>query len=520
MRICRKFGTSTSLRSSFRPLPQFQLKCGLELHTQLKTKYKLFSLAPTSAINAKPNSKVSYFDTGLPGTQPKLNPEALLLALKACVALNCDVAKSSSFDRKHYFYPDQPLGYQITQFYKPIAKNGYLNLNEPFDEIGLADKSVKLKTIRIQQVQIEQDTGRSIYRKDGSVDVDLNRSNTPLIELVTLPDFENIYQVRSFIKKYQQLVKYLDICTGDLETGAIRVDVNVSVNNGQRVEIKNLRNTTDIIQAIEYEYFRQVRLIQDGTPVLSQETRGWDGSQTQLRRSKENAVDYRYFPDSELPAIELSLSITEEIKNELPRLPSDIALDLSAPPFNLEIKHIRFLIDNKILLEYYLDLHKILTQDHNLQGKYAGNWVFNNLLSSFKKAQLDIISNLDLVPVDQFSKLILGVVSGKISKSDGKSILKRSIEDKEPLEGLIASTLLSSNSSSVSSASLNETGPALDENLLCSQIIERNEQTVEKIRAGKLGSIKFLVGLAMKESSGRANSKTIEQKFKSLLNIE
>ena len=173
--------------------PNYKFKCGLEIHTQLKTKYKLFSLSPTS-YNEPPNTKLSYFDVGLPGTQPLLNPEALLLALKASVALNCDIQLYSSFDRKHYFYADQPLGYQITQHYYPLAKNGYVQLNK-FDD--MPDKVISL-----EQVQLEQDTGKTV-NYDDRINVDLNRANTPLIEVVTKPDFENIDQVQAFVRKYQ-----------------------------------------------------------------------------------------------------------------------------------------------------------------------------------------------------------------------------------------------------------------------------------------------------------------------------
>lgn len=180
----RRFSCSGyNLAKTFRPFPEYKLKCGLELHTQLKTKHKLFSLTPTSQLLDKPNSKVSYFDCGLPGTQPQLNPEALLLALKAAVALDSDIQTISSFDRKHYFYPDQPLGYQITQFYKPIAKGGQVLLEEPFDDINekVSKTCDGTKVIRIQQVQIEQDTGRTIYNDDTKdiIQLDLNRANTP-----------------------------------------------------------------------------------------------------------------------------------------------------------------------------------------------------------------------------------------------------------------------------------------------------------------------------------------------------
>lgn len=282
----RLFHVTRLKRSKFDP--NYKFKCGLEVHTQLKTKYKLFSLSPTS-FNASPNSKISYFDLGIPGTQPKLNPEALLLALKLSAALDCEIQPVSRFDRKHYFYPDQPLGYQITQFYHPLAKYGKIKLSKEFDNLAHD------KIINIRQIQIEQDTAKLINNKhDKTIKIDFNRANIPLIELITDPDFEDLSQVKSFLKKYQLLTKRLDVCSGDLETGALRVDVNISVNGGNRVEIKNLGSSSEIQEAIVYEYDRQVNKLKSGEEI-KQETRGWNGKETIRTRSKEDAVDYRYF---------------------------------------------------------------------------------------------------------------------------------------------------------------------------------------------------------------------------------
>lgn len=322
--------------------------------------------------------------------------------------------------------------------------------------------------------------------------------------MVTLPDFENIYQVRSFIKKYQQLVKYLDICTGELETGAIRVDVNVSVAGGNRVELKNLRNTSDIIQAIEYEYFRQVELLKLGAPV-QQETRGWNGSETVLQRSKEAAVDYRYFPDSELPFIRLSSEIKQQISNELPKFPTDIARELMSNPYNLELKHAKFLIDNKELLDYYTTLYESLIEG-GIQGKFASNWIFNNLLATFKKLNKPV--SLELVPVEEFKSLIKAVVSKEISKNDGNKILIRAIQENGGSLSDMIKEIAAIQPETLSS----------DE--IVTKVISENPETVEKIKSGNLNSIKFLIGMAMKKSSGRGNSKEFEQKLKNLLDIQ
>lgn len=500
--MLRRLHTSTRLFAELHPDPNYRLKCGLEIHTQLQTKYKLFSLSPTS-VNAWPNSNVSYFDAGLPGTQPKLNPEAVLLALKTAVALDCDIQHHSCFDRKHYFYPDQPLGYQITQHYHPIAKLGKLELNKQFDEV----KNPKL--IRIEQIQIEQDTGKTNHNEfDHTTSIDLNRANTPLIELVTKPDFDTIDQVKAFVRKYQLLVRHLGVCTGDLETGAIRVDVNVSVNGNPRVEIKNLNSHSEIQQAIMHEYRRQVGLIKQGkAKEIQQETRGWDGKTTTLLRKKENAVDYRYFPDSELPHVKLDHNIGDQIKAILPEFPEDILRKLSNKPYDLDLKYARHFVEHPEILAFYFDVF-----DRVKNAKMTNNWVTQEVPAAFSK--MGVPMDFDIITVDKVVKIIDLVVSKKLSLTSARHLLYNMIKYKE--EGTIGELLekydLVPPNELVSSEEIDE---AVTE--ICREIINANSDVVAKIRKGQKKLMKYLVGLAMRETQGKIPAKDFEAKFGMLI---
>ncbi|KAG2735686.1 hypothetical protein G9P44_001900 [Scheffersomyces stipitis] len=503
MRSIRLFHTSSTWLNKFKLDPNYKFKCGIEIHTQLKTKYKLFSLSPTSFYST-PNSKVSYFDCGLPGTQPKLESRSIL-----AVALDCEIQQNSSFDRKHYFYPDQPLGYQITQHYHPIAKNGFLELNSKFDEIKNSSKK-----INIEQIQIEQDTGKTTYDKfDKSVKVDYNRSNMPLIELVTKPDFEDLQQVRAFVKKYQTMVRHLDICTGDLETGAIRIDVNVSVNGNPRVEIKNLGSNSDIQDALKYEYTRQVDSIKNNEKII-QETRGWTGTKTVSLRLKEDAVDYRYVPDSELPFINLSPTIASDIKESLPELPEQILQKLTSKPYNLELKYARFLTENRDTLNYYFQLFKSVADRHH-SGKLANNWFIHEFLGAFTKINVKV--DLDILPANFLADLVLQVAEKNISTTSARLLLLQIIqtpEDKgKPIQDLIVQYDLGS-PVDMSTEDLND---AVSD--ICSEIISNNADVVERIKKGQKNSIKFLIGLAMKETQGKVNAKTFSEKFNELLDL-
>ncbi|OBA20942.1 Glutamyl-tRNA amidotransferase B subunit [Metschnikowia bicuspidata var. bicuspidata NRRL YB-4993] len=493
----------------WRPEPGFPFKCGLEIHTQLKTKHKLFSLS-RNAAEGPPNSNTSYFDVGLPGTFPKLNPEALLLALKAAAVLKSRVNPISSFDRKHYFYLDQPLGYQITQHYRPLANGGSLQLTRNFDDV-LEDK-----TIGIEQIQIEQDTAKLNYDAFGqSTAIDFNRANVPLIELVTKPDFNHLLQVRAFVKKYIGIMTHLGVCSGDMENGAMRCDVNVSVAGGNRVEIKNLGSTSEIAAAVIYEYARQVNHLKSSALPIEQETRAWNGKETVRTRSKEDAVDYRYFPDTELPLVHLKPEITQQISAMLPDLPDQIVEKLMLDPFLLEKKHAKFLVESRSIHAYYMDIHDILvSRASGCLAKTLNNWFFHNLLGTFKKFDQPV--DPSVLPADKFASLIMMVQNNEISLTSAKLILTALIQSPETTQSLSIREMVDHyDLGAPADLAEGEFENAVRD--ICLEIIDNHPDVVETVRKGKHKSIKFLIGQAMRETQGKVDSRKFDQCFTSLL---
>ncbi|RLV96295.1 Glutamyl-tRNA [Spathaspora sp. JA1] len=503
----RRFSTSVRSLRKLQLDPNYKFKCGLEIHTQLKTKYKLFSLSPTS-FNEEPNSKISYFDIGLPGSQPKLNPEALHLALIAATAFNCDIQPFSTFDRKHYFYPDQPLGYQITQHYHPIAKNGFVNLNSKFDGIE-SDK-----TIRLEQVQIEQDTGKTV-NFDDKITIDLNRSNTPLIEVVTKPDFEDIKQVRAFVKKYQMLVSHLGICSGDMETGAIRVDVNISINGNDRVEIKNLGSSGEIVAALEYEYRRQVEEISKGNKII-QETRGWNGTSTVPLRRKENALDYRYVPDSELEVIRVDEDIGKKIQATLPVFPDVVLERLTSEPYNLALNQARKLLQEPLTLKYYLNFFDRYIRELEQPAKSANNWVLEELVTSFAKIGHEF--DVAVISPEVLIKIAKAVLDQEISLTAARILLRHLIEVPADIQRPLTEVIELLDLQKPSEISKQDLDEAITD--LCKSIIEDNPQITKKIQGGQVNAVQSLIGKAMRETQGKIHAKEFKEKFSALLGIK
>ncbi|ODV86234.1 hypothetical protein CANARDRAFT_27485 [[Candida] arabinofermentans NRRL YB-2248] len=484
-----------------------KLKIGLEIHTQLKTTAKLFSLSPnsTSNLSTKPNSTTSFFDVSLPGTQPKLNKEALLLALKVAVALNCNVASVSSFDRKHYFYGDQPLGYQITQHYKPIAKDGYFKLSKRYDNIP------EDKTIRIEQLQIEQDTGRSLYRSNHS-NIDFNRSNIPLIELVTKPDFTSTLEVKQFIKKFQTTLQLFDICTGELETGTIRVDVNVSVDDHPRVEVKNVPTTSGIANALKYEYSRQSKILDDLSESdlknLSVETRGWDGKTTYKLRSKESSVDYRYVPDMELPLIKLNVDeIIPRIKDSLPPT-VDQRLEELIGGYGLKLRDALVLLNDGDMLQYYKELVESC-RSHGLKLNPI-NWLVHEMAGALTKSGMTFTSQL--LTIDSFVQLLAVIENGKITIGNGKLLLLHLINNKEDQVKSIESL--------ISEFELGKNNDGIDIDSIVTKVLEENGKVVDQIvKKGKKGKLNYLIGLCMRVSEGSVDAGVFEKKLKEILEL-
>ncbi|SCU87223.1 LAMI_0D05226g1_1 [Lachancea mirantina] len=518
-------------------LPEFKLKCGLEIHTQLCTKNKLFSLSTNDAFAAadKPNYHASYFDVSLPGSQPKLNYEAILFATKLAVALNCQVSPVSQFDRKHYFYGDQPLGYQITQHFAPFAKNGYLELSKDLDGIDQEHRKIE-----IMQLQIEQDTGKSIYRDNEKLSlIDLNRSNVPLIEMVTHPQFTDWKEVRAFIKKYQALLRSLGISTGDLETGAMRVDVNVSVNDNARVELKNLPNTSSILKAIQFEYDRHVHIIKEGNQhkLLAQtETRSWNGYSTARLRGKETSIDYRYMPDPEIPVVKVSQELISTVAQSIPALPDAILRKLISQPFNLSLKDAKILAfasnghgelySQAELLPFYIKTFENYQEKagKRVETKLPTSWIIHELLGNINKLSLPFSDVIKVLTPTSFSEFLILMTEGKISRPSAKLLLFHILKDLQQRQDKVPHQSIDFQSL-IKEYGLNELKNVDQEELdeLCSSIIKEvdNPALIEAIKTGqKRNSIKFLVGQGMRLSQGRIKPQLFEKTFKKLLRVD
>ncbi|QLL31596.1 hypothetical protein HG536_0B04600 [Torulaspora globosa] len=531
----RWYRTAVPNLSEHRPLSKYKLKCGLEIHTQLDTRKKLFSQSTNDPFHSleRPNMHTSYFDIALPGTQPILNYEAVLYAIRLSLAIDAKVNLQSSFDRKHYFYGDQPMGYQITQHYRPFATGGQIKLNTDID--GVDDKN-----IRVIQLQLEQDTGKSVYKEnEGLTLIDLNRSNVPLIEMVTHPDFTDVKQIRAFIKKYQNLVRHLNVSTGDLETGAMRVDVNLSVNDFARVELKNLPNTSSIINAIKFEFHRQVQIIEDGKGpelLLHPETRGWNGEATVKLRSKETTIDYRYMPDPELPVISLSPLAVEGVAKGLPPAPEDVIKKLMAAPYSLSLKDAKLLTikgnsqdqmyTQPELLQFYVETFRCYLKDVKKSGdgkinyKLPTNWIIHELLGTLNKLQMPLKKVTVIMKPEKFSEFLMLIHRKEISNATGKLLLFHVVENLD----LIKDKKTLDFASLIDEYDLGKISQIDDRELekICQDIIVQIEdkKLIENIVSGKKkNSIKYLIGLGMRLSQGRISPQEFERMFKKLLGI-
>ncbi|KAH8777407.1 amidotransferase-like protein [Diaporthe sp. PMI_573] len=387
-------------------VPGWELTVGIEIHAQLNTHHKLFSPASQPLPSDEPNTHAALFDLAVPGSQPLFQHEALVPALRAALALDCDIQPVSRWDRKHYFWWDQPNGYQITQYYEPFAKNGHITL---YERDGIAPEDGEQVRVGIRQVQMEQDTAKTIARPDGVQWVDFNRVGVPLIEIITNPDIHYPKTAAALVRKVQMYLNAVDSCVSGMEAGGLRADVNVSVRRenyldfeslplGQRTEIKNLSSFKAVEDAIIAERDRQIALLEDGG-VVAGETRGWSigGTETTRLRGKEGEVDYRYMPDPDLPPITISPQVVSKLAENLGMLP-DAEVDELVIKYGLKTKDTLALmqLDDGRRLEYFYNVVQRL-QDR-LGNHYdtecatlAGNWVLHELgrLTSERNASAD-----------------------------------------------------------------------------------------------------------------------------------
>ncbi len=469
---------------------------GLEIHTQLLTKSKIFSSAST-AFGQSPNSQACLVDLAMPGVLPVLNKKAIELAVRFGKAINAEIGKRSVFDRKNYFYPDLPKGYQTSQLYHPIVGQGKVEI-----ELPNGDK----KIIGVTRAHLEEDAGKSVHDLFPNMTaIDLNRAGTPLLEIVSEPDLRSAAEAIAYAKKIHQIVRYLGVSDGNMQEGSFRCDVNISMRPkgqaefGTRAEIKNINSFRFIEKAIQCEMDRQIDILEAGGKVV-QETRLYDANKDDTRsmRSKEEANDYRYFPCPDLLPIEIDDDYIQAIQDSLPELPEAKILRF-IKEYQLAEKEAKRLTADRLLADYY---ETVATQTKD--GKMAANWVSSELLGALNKAEL----SLEQSPINahQISDLIVRIkdntISGKIAKTIFETIWKG---EGNQVDKIIESKGLKQ---------MTDSG-AIE--AIIDKIIADNTGQVEQYRAGKTKLMGFFVGQVMKATQGKANPAQVNQLLKTKL---
>ena len=475
---------------------EWETVIGLEVHTQLLTQSKIFSGA-SIAFGAEPNTQACAIDLGFPGVLPVLNAEVLTMAIKLGLGINAEIAKKSVFARKNYFYPDLPKGYQISQYELPIVKKGFL-------DITLDDGSVK--RINITRAHLEEDAGKSLHEDfHGLSGIDLNRAGTALLEIVSEPEMRSAKEAIAYLKTLHTLVRYLEICDGNMQEGSFRCDANVSVRKkgaaefGTRTELKNINSFRFIERAINYEVERQIALIESGGKV-TQETRLFDPNKNETRpmRSKEEAHDYRYFPDPDLLPVIIRDEQIEAIRQNLPELPQQ-KRQRFIDQYGLTTYDATVLVSTKAMADYF---ETVVTASSN-QAKLAANWVMGDLSAVLNKADIDIAQSP--VSADQLGKLIQRIsdntISGKIAKTIFEALWNQ--------EGDVDTIIEKKGLKQVTDTGAIET--------LVDKILAANPEHVAEYRAGKEKLFGFFVGQAMKESGGKINPQQLNELLKKKL---
>jgi aspartyl-tRNA(Asn)/glutamyl-tRNA(Gln) amidotransferase subunit B len=493
---------------------KYKVTIGIECHVQLKTKSKLFSAAGNDAREAPPNTLVNHIDFGLPGALPVINKEALTLASKAAFALNSSPQKFSKFDRKHYFYPDLPMGYQITQFEEPIVLGGKVE----FELNG------QTKTIGITRAHLEADAGKSTHPagKDYSL-VDLNRAGTPLLEIVSEPDMHNADEAKAYARELYLLMRYADVSDANLYYGNMRFDVNVSVSTtdtlGTRTETKNLNSFRSVEKTIEYEVDRQIELLEKGQ-TIHQETRGWDEAKqrTVLQRTKEDADDYRYMPDPDLPPITLSEEFISQIEASMPEMPDSWRAKLKE--LGLTSAQIETLIEAEVESSHgnYLSSLENLLGSQEL-AKAASNWMINTEIPYRKDNEIS--SNFS---AKDKARLYSGIYkltqAGKLSSTNAKALIEDIIKDDTSLASSFESAEFDRSLESLAEKSgYIQVSDAGEMDKIVARVIKANSKAAEDVKNGEMKAIGFLVGQVMKLSQGKANPGMAQELIKKQLGI-
>ena len=468
----------------------YEVVMGLEVHAELSTKTKIFCSCPT-AFGAAPNTQTCPICMAMPGTLPVLNEKVVEYAVKAGLATNCEISRNSKNDRKNYFYPDLPKAYQISQYDKPLCEHGYVEIET---ENGP-------KKIRLTRIHIEEDAGKLNHDDFGGGSlVDLNRAGVPLIEIVSEPDLSSAEEAEQYLRKLKSILEYIEVSDCKMQEGSLRADVNVSVRKkgdtklGTRTEMKNMNSFRSIVRAVEYEVERQIDVIEDGGKI-EQETLRWDdvSGKTFSMRDKEDAEDYRYFPDPDLVAIKLSDEYIENIKNSLPELPES-RKQRYLEEYHLSEKDAKLITSSKYLSDLFEDTIKVCNYP-----KAVNNWIISDISRILNETETDPIE----IPFDsnQLGKLIILIDKGTISSSIAKKVLAELFENPRDPEEIIKEK---------GWVQISDEG-AIKEVVL--KVIEENPQSVADYKGGKDKALGFLVGQAMKATKGKANPQMLNKMF-------
>jgi aspartyl-tRNA(Asn)/glutamyl-tRNA(Gln) amidotransferase subunit B len=469
-------------------IDQWEMVVGLEVHVQLLTRTKLFCNCSTE-FGAPPNANTCPVCLALPGALPVLNEQAVRLAARAAFALGCEVHEESIFARKNYFYPDLPKGYQISQFDRPLATNGRLALDDRDD----------LRVVRIHRVHMEEDAGKSIHdRFPGHSAIDLNRSGTPLVEIVTEPDLRSVGDVGVFLRSLKQILEYLEVSDATMEEGSLRVDANTSVRErgtttyGTKTEIKNMNSFHGVERALEVEFARQVALVESGERVV-QQTMLWDAGSGTVRpaRSKEESHDYRYFPEPDLRPLCLTDAWRDAVRSDLPELPAArrrrFVESLKLPPYDAEV-----LTATRELADYYEAVVLALGD-----AKVAANWVMGDVLARLKESG-GSISEFGVAPT-QLAALLGMVRDGTVSNTAAKVIFAQMVTSGED-PAIIADQ-----------EGLRQVGDDAQLIAWIDQVVAANPEEARRFQAGERKLLGVLVGLVMKASGGKADPRKVNQ---------